>query len=223
LTLAFYRSTLKLRILAAIPAKMRQPSYPLLCNLFLRTRPEAITLAPELRQWEHEGSALASHMNSSHALNQSSRLKRSLIGVAWLSAILSGCGPSTSKVPVGDAAENIRKLTLAYVEYAAAHKGVGPPDQAALAETLVKTTGDSAEEANHRFTSPRDNKPYVIRWNQRPMGPPRGHDPPKATLLIYEQDGMDGTRYTADGQLSIKEMSDDNIRQTYPEFEDDGS
>jgi hypothetical protein len=155
-------------------------------------------------------------------LNHSSQVKLSLIGVWLLSAIVAGCATSDSDVPVGDAAENIRKLALAYVEYAAAHNGVGPPDQAALAQTLVKTSGDSAEEANARFTSPRDNKPYVIRWKQRPMGPPRGHDPPKARLLIYEQEGLDGKRYSADGQLSIREMSDENIRQTYPEFEKTG-
>jgi hypothetical protein len=145
-----------------------------------------------------------------------------LILVAALASIIAGCGRGSPDVPVGDAAENIRKLALAYVEYAAAHNGIGPADQAALAETLVKTSGDSAEQANARFTSPRDNKPYVIRWKQRPMGPPRGHDPPKATLLIYEQDGLGGTRYTADGQLSIKEMSDEQIRETYPEFEQAG-
>jgi hypothetical protein len=139
-----------------------------------------------------------------------------------MASIIAGCSRGSPDVPVGDAAENIRKLALAYLDYAAAHGGVGPPDQAALAETLVKTVGDSAEQATARFTSPRDNKPYVIRWKQRPMGPPRGHDPPKARLLIYEQDGLDGTRYTADGQLSIKEMSDEQIRETYPEFEQAG-
>ncbi len=118
--------------------------------------------------------------------------------------------------------KTLESCALAYVEYAAAHNGVGPADKAALATTLVKNGGDSEEEANARFTSPRDNKAYVISWKQRPMGPPRGHDPPKARLLIYEQDGLDGRRYTADGQLSIKEMSDETIRQTYPEFEKAG-
>lgn len=139
-----------------------------------------------------------------------------------LSAFIAGCGRGTSNVPDDDAAENIRQLAVAYLEYAATHKGVGPGDQAALAKTLVTTAGISAEEANARFTSPRDKKPYVIRWKQRPREPALGPDPPKASLLIYEQDGLGGTRYTADGQLAIKEMSDEDIRATYPEFEQAG-
>jgi hypothetical protein len=152
----------------------------------------------------------------------SSRLEKRIFWLASLLAIMAGCGRGTPDVPVGDAAENIRQLALAYVEYAAGHKGVGPADQAALAKALVTTAGVSAEEAKARFTSPRDKKPYVIRWKQRPMEPALGHDPPKARLLIYEQDGLDGTRYTADGQLSIKEMSDEQISQTYPEFDESG-
>jgi hypothetical protein len=152
----------------------------------------------------------------------SSRLASSLILVAALASIIAGCGRSTSGVPDDDAAENIRELALAYLDYAAAHNGVGPPDQAALAKTLVTTAGVSADQANARFTSPRDKKPYVIRWKQRAMEPALGPDPPKTRLLIYEQEGLGGTRYTADGQLAIKEMSDEDIRATYPEFEKAG-
>jgi hypothetical protein len=152
----------------------------------------------------------------------SSRLEKRLFWLASLLAIMAGCGRGAPDVPDDDAAENIRELALAYLDYAAAHKGVGPADQAALAETLVTTAGVSTEEANARFTSPRDKKPYVIRWKQRPMDPALGHDPPKARLLIYEQEGLGGTRYTADGQLAIKEMSDEDIRATYPEFEQAG-
>jgi hypothetical protein len=152
----------------------------------------------------------------------SSRLDKRLFWFTSLLAVMAGCGGGTPDVPVGDAADNIRKLALAYVEYAAAHGGVGPKDEAELTKILVANSGDTAAEASVRFTSPRDNKPYVIRWKQRTMGPSRGPDPPQASLLIYEQDGLDGRRYTADGRLSIKEMSDEQISQTYPEFEESG-
>jgi hypothetical protein len=141
----------------------------------------------------------------------------SLAGLAALAAALAGCG-GKSDVPVGDAAENIRKLALAYVQYASLHGGVGPADKETLAKALAAGEGISVDEANARFTSIRDNKPYVIRWKQRPVAPATGPDMPKANLLIYEQDGADGTRYTADGRLSIREMSDEQISQQYPEF-----
>ncbi len=136
---------------------------------------------------------------------------------------MAGCGRRTSEVPVGDAAENVRKLALAYVRFASEHGGVGPADQDVFAKAVVASTGDSAEQANSRFTSPRDNKPYVIRWKQRPMGPVINHNPPQPALLIYERQGLDGMRYTADGRLSIKEMSDEQILQAYPDYEKPGA
>jgi hypothetical protein len=156
---------------------------------------------------------------ASRALNYSSRFESRLAGVVLLSAFIVGCGRGAPAVPDDDAAENIGQLALAYLDYASTHKGVGPADQAELAKALEANAGISADEARGRLTSPRDDKPYVIRWKQRPMAPALGHDPPKANLLIYEQDGSGGTRYTADGQLAIKEMSDEDIRATYPEFE----
>jgi hypothetical protein len=142
------------------------------------------------------------------------------LAVVW--SALCGCGRRASDVPSGEAAGNIRQLALAYVGYAGAHGGVGPAKQEELAKFVAQRESVSEQEANARFTSPRDNKPYVIRWKQRSHGPPIGHDPPKPTLIIYEQDGLGGTRYTADGQLSIKEMSDEQISQAYPEFQKTG-
>lgn len=150
------------------------------------------------------------------------RFASRLIWIALLSATLAGCGKRSSDVPVGDAAENIRKLALAYVRYASEYGGLGPPDRAAFAKAVVASAGDTDAEASARFTSIRDNKPYVILWKQRPMGPAINHNPPQPTLIIYEQDGLDGKRYTADGRMSIKEMSDEQIRQTYPDYEKPG-
>ncbi len=155
---------------------------------------------------------------SCRRLGRAPRRAVSLACLVAFTAVLAGCGEK-SDVPVGDPAENIRKLALAYVQYAAAHGGVGPADKESLAKAVAESAGVSADEATSRFTSPRDSKPYVIRWKQRPMGPSQGPDAPQPALLIYEQDGLDGTRYTADGRLSIKEMSDEQISQIYPEYE----
>jgi hypothetical protein len=152
-----------------------------------------------------------------HCAGVSSRAA-SLSGLAVFVTAIVGCG-GKADVPVGDAAENIRKLALAYVQYASAHGGVGPADEETLAKAVAASEGISAEEAKKRFTSIRDNKPYVIRWKQRPIAPATGPDMPKANLLIYEQDGAEGTRYTADGRLSIKELSNELLSQQYPEFE----
>lgn len=133
--------------------------------------------------------------------------------------MMGGCGGAKSDVPVGDAAENIRKLTLAYVQYAGAHGGKGPADKKALAKAVADDNLITVEEAEKFFVSPRDNQPYVIRWSQRPMGRPEGPNPPKPNILIFETTGADGTRYVADGQMSVKELSEERFNQLVPDHQ----
>lgn len=130
---------------------------------------------------------------------------------------LAGCR-AKSDVPVGDAAENIRKLTLAYVQYAASHRGIGPPSQEVLTKYLVDQKEFTREEIDRFFVSPRDNQPYVIRWGIRPVGTGvMGPDPPKPAILIFEQTGVESVRYVADGQMSVKELSAEEFAQAVPD------
>lgn len=137
----------------------------------------------------------------------------------FAACLLGGCSSGKSGVPVGDAAENIRKLALAYVEYAATNQGVGPADKLTLAKFLAKDNLISAEEAEAFFVSPRDNQPYIIRWRQRPMATPVGNNPPQPNIIIFESTGADGTRYVADGRLSVKELSDEAFAQAVPDHQ----
>lgn len=136
-----------------------------------------------------------------------------------LAAVIAvgGCG-SRSEVPVGDAAESIRQLALAYVQYSATNRGVGPADQESLTKFMVQRNGLSREEAEAYLISPRDNQPYVVRWGQRPLGSgPIGPEPPKPSLIVFERTGANGTRYVADGLLAIKEMSAEEFAQAVPD------
>ncbi len=132
---------------------------------------------------------------------------------------LAGCR-AKSDVPVGDAAENIRKLTLAYVQYSASHRGLGPPNQETLAKYLVDQKEFTREEIDKFFVSPRDHQPYVIRWGIRPVGTGViGPDPPKPAILIFEQLGVESVRYVADGQMSVKELSAEAFAQAVPDYQ----
>jgi hypothetical protein len=82
---------------------------------------------------------------------------------------LPGCGAART-VPVGNAAENIRKLALGYVQFAATNQGIGPTNQEALKKFLTQRSGLSTQEVDAAFTSPRDHQPYEVFWRQRPMG-----------------------------------------------------
>jgi hypothetical protein len=131
---------------------------------------------------------------------------------------VAGCG-SKSDVPVGKAAENIRKLALAYVQFAATNKGIGPSNKDALASFLAKQNRLSREAAEAYFVSPRDNQPYVIRWGLRPLGSASiGPDVPEPSIIIIERTGVDGVRYIADGQLGIRQLSDEELQHAVPDF-----
>jgi hypothetical protein len=131
---------------------------------------------------------------------------------------VGGCG-SKSDVPVGKAAENIRKLALAYVQFAATNKGIGPSNRDALATFLAKQNRLSREDAEAYFVSPRDNQPYLIRWGLRPLGSTSiGPDVPAPAIIIIERTGVNGARYVADGQLGIRQLSDEELRQAVPDL-----
>ncbi|MEX2172014.1 MAG: hypothetical protein WD851_22020 [Pirellulales bacterium] len=134
-------------------------------------------------------------------------------------SLFAGCGGNKSVVPVGDAAENIRKLSLTYVQYAGANRGVGPANKEILAKYVAQDNLISVAEAEALLVSPRDKQPYVIRWAQRPMGSPVGNKPPEPNIIIFENTGADGTRYVADGRTSVKELSEEAFSQAVPDHQ----
>jgi hypothetical protein len=133
--------------------------------------------------------------------------------------VLAGCG-GASEVPVGDAAENIRKLALGYVQYAATNRGVGPANQQALTKFMVERNALPQEEVEKSFVSIRDNQPYIVRWGLRPQGSgPLGAEAPKPIIIIMERTGADGTRYVADSRPEISQMTEEELKQQVPDFE----
>jgi len=133
--------------------------------------------------------------------------------------LLAGCG-GESEVPVGDAAENIRKLALGYVQYAGTNRGVGPADQKTLTKFMVERNGLPQEEVEKSFVSIRDNQPYIIRWGMRPQGSgPLGAEAPKPVIIIMERTGAEGTRYVADSRPEVLQMTEEELKQQVPDLD----
>jgi hypothetical protein len=152
------------------------------------------------------------------------RLGSLRIGLVLLGLMLPavvGCGGASSpKVPAGKPAENLRQLTLAYVQYASSHRGQGPADKNALTKFLIDRNGMSEEEAASCFDSARDGKPYVIRWGAK-IG---GYIPPSpsgvsGTVILFEREGDGGTRYVSDGQMSILELPEKDFQAAVPDYQ----
>ena len=149
------------------------------------------------------------------------RMKKARLAFVPLVLVgLVSCASESSKVPVGEPAENIRQLALAYVQFAASNQGVGPPNQEALKKFLIQEDQLSEADADARFISSRDSQPYVVRWGERPEGSgPMGPEPPKPPIIIYERVGVDGKRYVANGRMSILQLASAEFSEAVPNAE----
>lgn len=151
------------------------------------------------------------------ARSRGSRVAVGYVLVVGIAIVMSAsCGP-VSKVPEGDPAENIRSLALGYCQAAAANRGIGPSGEEQLIKFLVQRNEIPEEEARKMLISPRDNEPYVIRWGLKPSGNMLEENAPPPPIIIYEKTGADGTRYVADGRMSILALTPEEFAEAVPE------
>jgi hypothetical protein len=117
------------------------------------------------------------------------------IAALWIGLFISGCQGSGSGVQKPDGQDRVNKLFNLYRAYVD-KTGKGPPNEAALREFGQKMSptdradrliGDDLETI---FTSPRDDKKFVVRYNVR-------IDPSQNKAVIWEDTGVNGNRLVA--------------------------
>jgi hypothetical protein len=113
-----------------------------------------------------------------------------------------GCGSSQATGSQPDVQDRLKKLFNLYKAYVDKNQK-GPPSEQALREfgqslspqeRADKLIPDDLESI---FTSPRDNKKFIVQYNVR-------LDPSKNRAIAWEAEGKDGLRYVA---LSIGYIS----------------
>lgn len=127
------------------------------------------------------------------------------IGLLVLAAI-AGCSSTVTPPPSPAAAENLRKIALAYNN--AVGKNKKPPQNLEQLKPFLKDMGNPEEI----LRSPGDGQPYVIIWGVTsfsqlnpsvPMGDP--------VVIAYERNGVDGRRFVATTMGNVVEMSDEEF------------
>ena len=112
-----------------------------------------------------------------------------------------------------------------YGKYRGAHQGQAPKNEAAfkayiagLSETDLTSAGVSKAEINDIFVSPRDNKPYVVRYNEAAVAVMKEAGVPVHDLhwVVHANQadkllGKDGTHYTPEGYERLAEAVADCI------------
>ncbi len=119
-------------------------------------------------------------------------LRLGWVGMALL--LLAGCG-STAAPAQEDGKDRINKLFNLYRAYVDKHRK-GPPDEQSLRDFGAKLTSTEradrliGDDLDGIFTSPRDNKKFVLRYNAR-------IDPSQNKAVIWEESGVGGNRLVA--------------------------
>ncbi len=133
-----------------------------------------------------------------------------------------GCGkgnrPSTDILK-----SNLKPLVALYNQYRGGHQGKAPANEAEFKkfigalgqERLAPLTGGKDMES--LFTSPRDKKPYVIRYGQQAAAPGAPAEP---SVLAYEQEGVGGKRLVITTLGEIQELDEAQWKQPFRRAEE---
>ena len=143
---------------------------------------------------------------------------RHAVGLVCLSmlVVLGGCGGGRKPQPKSEA--HLQALAVFYGRYLSQNRGRPPADEKAFKQFLAKFDpsefkGFGLSTADEMFVSPRDNQPYVVRYNV-PVGPPGPQGP---SAVAYEQTGVDEKRYVAFALGGVEEVDEARSRQLVPE------
>jgi hypothetical protein len=121
-----------------------------------------------------------------------------LIVLCWC-ALTAGCGGDRDKQREQS---NLRALAVYYGQYQAMNRGQLPADEKDFKDFIVK--GGINTDLDSMFISIRDGKPFVVRYR-------RSKTWPLPDIVIYEQDGRDGTRDVATVVGGYEKMSDEEF------------
>lgn len=137
-----------------------------------------------------------------------------LLATLGILIAVTGCHRATVADGTGDTVVAMRRLTLAYSQYAAQNRGMGPANQAALVKFIMQHDRISQDAAEAFFVSPRDKQPYIVRWGRRPLGAAiLGPDPPTPEILVVEATALGGQRFVADGQGTVQQIAEAEAAQ----------
>ena len=120
-----------------------------------------------------------------------------LFGFAVVCVTLAGCTGGGGQLPPAHA--NLQNLAKFYGMYQSQNKGKTPADEKTFKEFIRKS--DPAAKVDEMFVSPRDNEPYVVRYNQK-LGVPGQFAP----IIAYEKAGSGGRHMVARSLGQVEEV-----------------
>jgi hypothetical protein len=135
---------------------------------------------------------------------------------ATLTAASLGC--SRQEEPITKQEAHLKALAVCYGRFIGQHQG-NPPQSEEEFKTFIQSIpaeqipGGSAD-MNSLFVSPRDNQPYVVRYDLDRTQLMPG---PTMPIVAYEQTGVEGKRYVADMVGGVQEVEEAKFKELVPD------
>jgi hypothetical protein len=127
-----------------------------------------------------------------------------------------GCGGGGPKPqPKGEA--NLQALAVLYGRFLQQNRGQSPPDEKTFKAFIAQLNPQELStfgltKADEAFVSPRDQQPYVVRYNVPSLAP----TPQGMPVIAYEATGVGGERYVAFASGGIEKVDEARFRQLVP-------
>jgi hypothetical protein len=124
---------------------------------------------------------------------------------ALLAALLLGCQTKSDTFEEEPVKANLRQISKAYSTYLGYHNRPPDPEQlrSAVEDLHRLQMGRPAEEA---MVSPRDKQPFVIIYGA-------GGSDPTGSILAYEAQGAEGTRWVVTMIQDIKPLTNEEFKK----------
>jgi hypothetical protein len=135
-----------------------------------------------------------------------------------LLAVTVAAGCERQAPPPTQQEVHLKALAVGYGMFIGNHRGRPPADEeefkAFLRSLPPEQLPGQPGDIDALFVSPRDNQPYVVRYNIGSTMPGPGQP---MEVVAYEQTGVGGRRYVAFALGGVEEVSEDELEKIIPD------
>ena len=140
------------------------------------------------------------------------------LGFSFLSmSLMALTGCSTQPAPAPKVEVDLRQLAVLYGRFVGQHQGQSPKDEVEF-RTFVEESelnelkARGIENVDSFFSSPRDGKPYVVKYGLKMSAP----DAQGGPVIAHEQEGKNGRRNVAFMTGRIAEFDEAEFAKLVP-------
>jgi hypothetical protein len=138
-------------------------------------------------------------------------MRLTLPGLTAIALLIAGCSKPEGPPPPSADELHIKNIGILFQRATGNNRGKSPKDEASFKKVLESIDDEIAQDMkidpkkpDAIFTSPRDGKPYILRFK----GP---------GVLAYEQVGKGGKRLVVHTTMQVEDVDEAKLKELVPE------